>query len=332
MVVMVCRHRWIQGIMQQYIPVHSLVVYGRYNKEKRGSQKFIRPQHELGEKPLRFNWQTPILLSKHNQDVFYYGSNRLYRSLNKGDTLIAMSADHTNGKVTGNVPYGTLTTISESPLRFGLIYTGTDDGNIHVSKDGGYSWEQLNQTAATAPVKKGAKPATSDTKLQTNNLWVSRVTASQYKEGRVYASLNGYRFDNFAPYLYVSDDYGISWKQLGKDLPHEPINVVKEDPKSDSILYVGTDGGLYVSFDAGNTFMMWNAGLPKSVPVHDIAIQQRDNEIVLGTHGRSLYVSSLDNVQKIRKDPEWIKKMPKEVTEEPRRRGGGEAGSTPEKE
>jgi photosystem II stability/assembly factor-like uncharacterized protein len=302
-------------------------VYGRYNKERRGNQKFVRPSHELGEKPLRFNWQTPIVLSKHNQDVLYYGSNRLYRSLNKADTLIAMSTDLTNGKVTGNVPYGTLTTISESPLRFGLIYTGTDDGNIHISKDGGYTWQKLTQSEPPTPIKKSKQPqpVPSNNKLQTNNLWVSRVTASQYKEGRVYASLNGYRFDNFAPYLYVSKDYGATWKQLGKDLPFEPINVVKEDPKSDSILYVGTDGGLYVSFDAGNSFMMWNGGLPKSVPVHDIAIQQRDNEIVLGTHGRSLYVSSLDNVQKIRKDPEWIKKMPKEVPEPPRRQFNNES-------
>lgn len=282
-------------------------VYGRYNKERRGSQKFLRPVHELGETPLRFNWQTPILLSKHNQDVLYYGANRLYRSLNKGDTLIPMSTDMTKGKVTGNVPYGTITTISESPLRFGLVYTGSDDGNIHISKDGGYSWEQLNQTII-APVSKKSKAPTANLKLQTNSLWVSRVTASQHKEARVYVSLNGYRFDNFAPYLYVSDDYGMSWKQLGKDLPNEPINVVKEDPKNDSILYVGTDGGLYVSFDAGNSFMLWNGGMPKSVPVHDIAIQQRENEIVLGTHGRSLYVAKLDDVQMQRKDPEWMKK------------------------
>jgi photosystem II stability/assembly factor-like uncharacterized protein len=305
-------------------------VYGRYNKERRGVQKSVRPSHELGEKPLRFNWQTPILLSKHNQDVLYYGSNRLYRSLNKADTLIAMSADLTNGKVTGNVPYGTLTTISESPLRFGLIYTGTDDGNIHISKDGGYTWALVNgEPPWTGRGKKRFQPPiiVADFVQLPKGLWVSRVTASQHQEGRVYASLNGYRFDNFAPYLYVSDDYGTTWKQLGKDLPQEPINVVKEDPKSDSILYVGTDGGVYVSFDAGNNFMLWNGGLPKSVPVHDIAIQQRENEIVLGTHGRSLYVSSLDNVQKIRKDPEWAKKMPKEVADEPRRRGNNQAES-----
>ncbi len=284
--------------------------YGRYNKDRRGSQKFLRPQHELGEKPLRFNWQTPILLSKHNQDVFYLGSNRLYRSLNKGDTMIAMSPDQTNGRVPGNVPYGTLTTVSESPLRFGLIYTGTDDGNIQLSKDGGYSWEQLNQAGST-PVNKNSKKQITNSRLQTNSLWVSRVTASQHKEARLYVSLNGYRFDNFAPYLYVSDDYGMTWKNIGKDLPYEPVNVVKEDPKNDSILYVGTDGGLYVSFDQGNTFMAWNGGLPKSVPVHDIAIQARENEIVLGTHGRSLYVAKLDDVQALKKDREWMKKKPK---------------------
>ncbi|MBK9382268.1 MAG: glycosyl hydrolase [Chitinophagaceae bacterium] len=294
-------------------------VYGRYNKDRRGAQKSIRPQHELGDKPLRFNWQTPILLSKHNQDILYYGSNRLYRSLNKGDTMIAMSNDLTNGRVSGNVPYGTLTTISESPLRFGLIYTGTDDGNIHRSFDGGYSWEQLNQTTTAAPVKKGTKPPATNTKLNTNQLWVSRVTASQYKEAKVYTSLNGYRFDHFAPYLYVSEDHGNSWKPIGKDLPNEPINVVKEDPKDENILYVGTDGGLYVSFDAGNSFMLWNGGLPKSVPVHDIAIQQRDNELVLGTHGRSLYVTKLDDVHGIKKDPDWLKKKPKEKTQETRR-------------
>ncbi|HUR65339.1 MAG TPA: hypothetical protein VMZ03_03230 [Chitinophagaceae bacterium] len=284
-------------------------VYSRYNKERRGGGKFFRPQHELGEKPLRFNWQTPILLSKHNQDVLYYGTNRLYRSLNKADTMIAMSSDLTNGRVAGNVPYGTITTISESPLRFGLIYTGTDDGNIHISKDGGYSWEQRNYSGTPPPIKKGFQsPIITGPTFQTNKLWVSRITASQFKEGRVYASLNGYRFDNFAPYLYVSDDYGKNWRQIGKDLPYEPINVVKEDPKDENIIYVGTDGGLYVSYDMGNSFMMWNGGLPKSVPIHDIAIQQRENEIVLGTHGRSLYVAKLDDIQQQRKDPEWIKK------------------------
>ena len=272
--------------------------YQRTNRITRDNNRRITPRHELGESPYRFNWQSPILLSSHNPDIVYFGSNHFHRSMNKGDTMITMTPDLTNGKKEGDVPYGTLTTISESPTRFGLIYIGTDDGNIHVTKDGGYTWEQLNQTTPATASKKGSKSKTSNTKLQTNNLWVSRVLASQHKEGRVYATLNGYRIDNFAPYVYTSDDYGKTWVQIGKDLPNEPVNVIREDPKNDSILYVGTDGGLYVSFDKGNSFMMWNKGLPKSVPIHDIAIQQRENEIVLGTHGRSLYIAKLDEVQK----------------------------------
>ncbi|MFZ1264104.1 MAG: hypothetical protein WAT34_11410 [Chitinophagaceae bacterium] len=286
-------------------------VYSRLNRKTRGDRKSVRPQHELGETPLRFNWQTPILLSKHNQDIFYIASNRLYRSLNRGDTLVGMSKDLSNGKVAGNVPYGTITTLSESSLRFGMLYAGTDDGNIHLTKDGGYSWQLISQVAEKETSPKKGKSVTPDSRLMTQGLWVSRVIASQHKEGRVYVCLNGYRGDNFAPYLYMSDDYGMSWKQLGKDLPFEPLNVIREDPKNDSILYVGSDGGLYVSFDQGNNFMTWNGGLPKSVPVHDIAIQVRENEIILGTHGRSLYVSKLDDVQGLKKDAEWMKKKEK---------------------
>jgi len=204
--------------------------------------------------------------------------------------MVAISGDLTRGKKPGDVPYGTITTISESPLRFGLIYVGTDDGNLQLTKDGGSTWTLLNakpQKAADAPLYQ--------------SLWVSRLTASQYKEGRVYLSLSGYRNDDFNPYLFVSEDYGNTWTAIGKDLPAEPINVVKEDPKNENILYVGTDGGLYVSFNKGASFMMWNAGLPKSIPVHDIAIQARENEIVLGTHGRSIYIAKLDEVQKAAK-------------------------------
>ena len=146
-------------------------------------------------------------------------------------------------------------------------------------------------------------------------LWVSRVIASRYKVPRVYAALNGYRNDDFLPYLYVSEDFGATWSSIGKDLPAEPINVIREDPRNENILYVGTDGGLYVSFDRGLSFMMWNGGLPKSVPVHDIAIQERDNEIVLGTHGRSIYTSRLEDVQGLQKDRDWLRK--KATSKEP---------------
>ena len=269
--------------------------YARYNKEKRGGGKMIRPQHELGEKPLRFNWQTPILLSRHQPDIFYYGSNRLYRSMNKGDTLIAMGGDLTAGGIKGNVPYGTLTTIDESPIRFGLLYTGSDDGRIYRSSDGGYTWSALHQQVASTPKKKGTiTPAAG---LDTKNLWVSRVVASQLAENRVYVTLNGYRHDHFNPYVFVSEDGGATWKDISGNLPLEPVNVIREDPVNPSILYVGTDGGVYVSSDSGKSYKAWHSGLPRSVPVHDIAIQQRENEIVLGTHGRSLYVGKLNKIQ-----------------------------------
>jgi photosystem II stability/assembly factor-like uncharacterized protein len=282
--------------------------YSRLNRlNPRETTKRITPQHQLGERPYRFNWQTPVLISKHNQDIVYFGGNKLFRSFNKADTMIAISGDLTNGGKAGDVPFGTITTIAESPLRFGLLYVGTDDGNIQLSKDAGATWTLLNLTTT----KKGA------TSVLPQGLWVSRLIASQYKEGRVYLTLNGYRNDDFNAYLYVSEDYGTTWSALGKDLPAEPLNVIREDPKNENILYVGSDGGLYVSFDRGQSFMMWDAGLPKSIPVHDIAIQERENEIVLGTHGRSLYIAKLEDVQGLQKDKDWMKKKP--VVKEPER-------------
>ncbi|HNK27692.1 MAG TPA: hypothetical protein PKG65_02150, partial [Ferruginibacter sp.] len=229
----------------------------------------------------RFNWQTPIWLSKHNQDVFYYGTNKFHRSLQKGEKMEALSADLTSGAKEGDIPFGTATTIAESSLKFGLIYLGTDDGNIQVTRDGGYTWTKIS----------GGLPK------QVQGMYVSRVAPSAYKEGRVYATLNAYRNDNFGAYLFVSEDYGTTWTALGADLPAEPLNVVKEDPKKENIIYVGSDNGLYASFDMGKTFMPLDKNLPR-VPVHDIAIQQRDNEMVIGTHGRSIYVTKLEAIQK----------------------------------
>jgi photosystem II stability/assembly factor-like uncharacterized protein len=294
----------VQVDTRDNVTVYTGFQFGNYSRlnrlNPRETSKRITPQHQLGEKPFRFNWQTPVLISKHNQDIIYFGGNKLFRSFNKADTLIAISDDLTRGGKPGDVPFGTITTIAESPLRFGLLYVGTDDGNIQLSKDAGASWTLLNQV----PTKKG------QTSLLPQNLWVSRLTASQYKEGRVYATLSGYRDDDFNAYLYVSEDYGTTWTQIGKDLPAEPLNVIKEDPKNENILYVGSDGGLYVSFDRGQFFMMWKAVLPKSIPVHDIAIQERENEIVLGTHGRSIYIAKLEDVQGLQKDKDWLKKKP----------------------
>lgn len=270
--------------------------YARVNRNTAAEELSIRPKQNFGESPLRYNWQTPIYLSRHNQDILYYGSNRFHRSLNKGENVLTLSGDLTNGKKEGDVPYATITTISESPKRFGLLYCGTDDGNVWISKNGGYDWDQINVFIKkdVAPVKgKTVIPAAN---LIPGGLWVSRVNASKFNEGTVYVSLNGYRNDDFNPYLFVSNDYGVTWSQIGQELPAEPINVVKEDPVNKNIIYVGTDNGLYASINSGKSFMAFNGGLPR-VAVHDIAIQQAANEIVIGTHGRSIYKTSLDEIQ-----------------------------------
>lgn len=255
--------------------------YGRRSTDG-GRRLSIYPRPDLGEPKFRFNWQTPIWLSKHNQEVFYYATNKFHRSLQKGEKLEALSVDLTNGAREGDVPFGTSTTLVESPVKFGLIYIGTDDGNIHVSKDAGYTWAKISSSLPKA----------------VQGMYVSRVTPSAFKEGRIYASLNAYRNDNFDAYLFVSEDYGASWSQIGTDLPTEPLNVVKEDPKKENIIYVGSDNGLYASFDMGKSFMTLDNNLPR-VPVHDITVQQRENELVVGTHGRSIYICKLDTVHKV---------------------------------
>ncbi len=244
-----------------------------------GERPLIRPRHQLGERPLRYNWQTPIHLSRHNQDVLYYGSNKLHRSFHRGDDWETLSGDLTRGGRRGDVPYGTLTTIDESPLRFGLLYVGSDDGLVHVSRDGGYTWENI----------------TGD---DWGELWVSRVEASNHELGRVYVTLNGYRWDHFVPYVYRSDDFGATWEALDAGLPMEPVNVILEDPVNSSLLYVGTDHGLYVSLDGGTSFMAMQNGLPHA-PVHDLKLQPRRNHLLVGTHGRSIYRAEIAPLQKL---------------------------------
>ena len=244
-----------------------------------GKSKSIRPRHDLGERPLRYNWQTPIHLSRHNQDVLYYGSNKLHRSFNRGEDWETLSEDLTRGGRRGDVPYGTLTTIDESPLRFGLVYVGSDDGLIHVSKDGGYTWENISDE-------------------DWGELWVSRVEASSHVLGRVYVTLNGYRWDHFNPYVFKSDDFGQSWEPLHGSLPMEPVNVILEDPINESLLYVGTDNGLFVSIDGGSTFLAMQNGLPH-VPVHDLKLQHRRKHLLVGTHGRSIFRADIASLQNL---------------------------------
>ena len=257
--------------------------FGNYYRIESGKRKAITPKHELGEAPYRFNWQTPILLSSHHPDVLYLGSNKLHRSFDLGETWTTLSPDLTKGGKKGNVAYGTLTTISESPLQFGLIYTGSDDGQIHVTKDGGASWQLISDSL---------------TKGRTDDLWVSRVFASNHKKSRVYASLNGYRNDDFAPYLFVSEDYGATWEAIDSGLPMQPINVVLEDPHNEELLFVGNDHGLYAGLHRGKYWIPFNNGMP-AVAVHDLKIQPKAKDLVVGTHGRSIYKVNISELEQL---------------------------------
>ena len=252
--------------------------YARVNT-RTGERKRITPSHKLGERPYRWNWETPIYLSRHNQDILYMGSNKFHRSLNQGNDFETLSADLTNGGIKGNVSYGTLTTIIESELKYGLIYVGSDDGLIHVSKDGGFTWKNIS---SSLPKK----------------MWVSGIYPSKFKESRVYLSLNGYRWDNFESMVYVSEDYGFNWSKIGHNIPDEPVNVIIEDLKNEKLIYVGTDHGLYASLDYGNLFFAFSGGLPNT-PVHDLVIHPRENDLIVGTHGRSIYVTNIEVLQKL---------------------------------
>jgi photosystem II stability/assembly factor-like uncharacterized protein len=288
-------------------------VFYRFNLAS-GEDKFITPKHDLGERPLRFNWQTPIWLSKHNQDVLYIGANKVYRSLDKGDNWEAISTDLTLGGKKGNVPFGTITALHESPLKFGQLYLGTDDGLLYFSRDAGDNWTKISENLP-------------------QGLWCSRIQASTHERGRVYVSLSGYRNDDFGSYLFISENFGENWTKIGTDLPAEPINVVKEDPINANLIYVGTDHGLYVSLDKGVHFMRIANEFP-ATPVHDLVVQTKKNDLIIGTHGRSMYKLNVSHLQKLNEEvlnrklflftidkkkytENWGKKLPYEVTKDP---------------
>ena len=245
--------------------------YYRINR-KTGDRAYIQPKHELGESPYRFNWQTPILLSSHNQDILYFGGNKLHRSMNQGTDWTAISPDLTQGGKEGNVAYGTLTTISESPFQFGMIYTGSDDGLVQLTKDSGATWTKLN----------GGWPA---------DLWVSRVVASKHKKDRVYVTLNGYRNDDFKAYVYMSENAGQTWTDIGS-LPASPVNVILEHPTNEDMVFIGTDSAVWVAERTG-TWSYLNTDMPP-VAVHDLKIQPKANDLLVGTHGRSIYKVNLN--------------------------------------
>ncbi len=178
----------------------------------------------------------------------------------------------------GTATFGELTTCTESPLREGVLYVGSDDGNLQVSLDGGKNWKNVSDGIPGLP--KGT--------------YVSRVVASGFAEGRVYATFDGHRSDDFGVYIYVSEDFGESWKSIASNVEAgHTVSVIREHPQEENLLLVGTEFGAYVTFDRGLKWHRFGGSLP-TVPVDDIAVHPRDNDLILGTHGRSVYV--LDDI------------------------------------
>jgi photosystem II stability/assembly factor-like uncharacterized protein len=252
-----------------------------------GRTAFIRPQPEKGKAPYRFNWMTPFLISVHDPAILYCGAERMFRSGDRGGHWTVLSSDLTTAPGPdrqGDVPFGTITTIAESPLAKGLLFVGTDDGNVWMTADDGVSWIPID---AGLPRK-----------------WVSRLEASAHDAERVYVALTGYREDDFRTYLFRSGDRGRTWESISQDLPQESVNVIREDPEKPGLLYIGTDqGGVHASADNGSTWSSLCADLPPAA-VHDLAVQRDEDELVAATHGRGVFVLDIAPVRATAEAPD----------------------------
>lgn len=268
-----------------------------------GQERGIGPEAKLGEPHYRFNWNSPVVVSAHDHQSIYYGGNYLFKSSNRGESWTRLGGDLTTGvdrnklPVFGKVPdkttlsrhdgvqeFPTITTMSESPLTPNVLWVGTDDGNLQVTRDGGKNWKNV---ATRVP---GLPKAT----------YVSRVVASKYAEGTAYATFDGHRNEDYAVYIFVTSDYGETWKAIRGGIPETAgsVHVIREHPRNANLLFAGTEFGLWVSWDRGANWSALKSNFP-TVPVDDIQIQARENDLVLGTHGRSIWV--LDDLTPIEK-------------------------------
>ena len=239
--------------------------------------KDLLPNMLPGEPQLRGEWIAPSLVSPHNPEIIYHGMQYLMRSRDRGDTWETISPDlsYNDSSRTGDISYQTISVFDESPLRFGLLYAGTDDGRIWRTKDGGKNWAEIRN--GTIPQK-----------------FVSRITASKYDIGTLYMTQSGRRDDDFQVYVWKSTDFGDSWQDISGNIPVGPVNTIREDPVNKDILYAGTDGAVFVSKDSGKK---WDivGNLPFSY-VHDLIIHPRDNMIVIATHGRGAWVMDANGI------------------------------------
>lgn len=249
---------------------------------------------------MRWNWNTPFLQSAHNRSWFYAAGNMVVKSTDWGDDLTPISPDlsyndaekvrvsmtTTGGiteDVTGAETYGTIVTLAESPLQQGLILAGTDDGRVWITRDDGGNWTELTANFSGVP----------------EFTYVSRIEPSHHDIDRFYVTFDGHRTNDFTPYVYVTDDGGRSFRSIVSDLPTgsaDFVHVIREDPRNEHLLFVGTDVGAYVSTDRGESWQRFMEGLP-TVPVHDLEIHPRDRELIAATHGRSLWIVDIAPLQ-----------------------------------
>ena len=259
-------------------------------------------------KDIRWNWNAPIVVSPHDGNVVYHAGSMVLKSSDRGESWEAISGDLTkndpatrNG--TGNISYATITAFDESPVVPGVLWAGTDDGNVQVTRDGGKTWTNVTDKITGHP-----------------GYWVSRVEPSHLNAGTAYVSVTGLRNDDFRPFVWKTTDYGQTWTSIAANLPKESVNVIREDPYNADLLFVGTDLGLYGSLDAGKSWTKitgsvmpaaagggfgrgGGGGEPRGVlpttPVYDLKIHPRDHEIVLGTHGRGIWIADISALEEL---------------------------------
>ncbi|MFN0085228.1 MAG: VPS10 domain-containing protein [Blastocatellia bacterium] len=282
--------------------IYATLQYGvlvRFDK-RTGERVGIQPKEGKGEPPLRWNWDSPIIVSPHGSRRIYFAANKLFRSDDRGDSWRAVSGDLTRqldrnkipvmGRVWGpdaiakhqsTAQYGNIAGISESPKKDGLIYVGTDDGLIQTTEDGGKTWTRTDKIAGVP-----------------ENAHVARVLASQHDVNTAYAVFNNHQNSDFAPYLVKTTDAGRTWALINGNLPkNHPLWAIAEDHLNSSLLFLGTEFGVFFTTDAGQKWIQLKGGLP-TIAVRDLAIQKRENDLVAGTFGRGIYV--LDNYAPLR--------------------------------
>jgi photosystem II stability/assembly factor-like uncharacterized protein len=248
---------------------------GQMRRRPRG--KTIAP--DFGEEKKRAQWVAPIVISAHSPKRILWGAQFVFVTDDGGENWRKISPDLTNfnPEKQGNIAFSTVWSIAESPLKKGLIYAGTDDGNLHVTMDEGATWTKCA----------GDWPA---------GLFISSLETSWTDEGTAYVTVNGKRHNDFTPYVFKTTDYGKTWTNIGAACPGECANVIRQDPENGNILYLGTDRAVYASLDGGATWDVLGTGLP-TVYVHEIAVQKPESLLVIATHGRSSWVVDLRPVR-----------------------------------